>query len=120
MGVRVHPDRGADDERKPVHGGEGHREPEAARGRRESWRALSPTWDQRGDPLKLEGQIRGDFGVEGAATEGSKRGDPEAEEAAGRSDARQRGAQGHCVGKLLKPAARRRTVHHTMTVHGLS
>jgi putative transposase len=36
------------------------------------------------------------------------------------NDARQRGAEGPGVGKLLKPAARRRAVRHGMAVHRLS
>src|SRR4030095_16579772 len=47
-------------------------------------------------------------------------GEPGAEEAAGGGGAGQRSAEGHRVGKVLKPAARRRAVDHARAVHGLS
>ena len=44
----------------------------------------------------------------------------QAEEAAGRGDARQRHAQGRCIKKMVTPAARREAVAHLRTTFGVS
>ncbi|MBU8873695.1 transposase [Reyranella sp. MMS21-HV4-11] len=45
---------------------------------------------------------------------------PLAEEAAGRSDARQCGTEGYRLGEVLRPAVRRRAVDHVQRFHGVS
>ena len=57
-------------------------------------------------------RYRRDAGVGRQAAAVAGRREPQAEEAAGRGDAGQRSLEGHRLGKVLKPAVRRRAVDH--------
>src|SRR6266700_666977 len=58
----------------------------------------------------MEGQVRWPGCVGGQATEGARGGERQAQEAAGRCDARQRDAEGDRVKKMVTPAVRREAV----------
>src|SRR5437773_10142206 len=58
----------------------------------------------------MEGQVRWPGCVGGQATEGARGGERQAQEAAGRFDARQRDAEGDCRKKMVTPAVRREAV----------
>src|SRR5205085_4999237 len=62
------------------------------------------------DALQLEGQVRRPDGFGSEATEGLGRRERQAQEASGRCDARQRGAEGAVVKKLVRPAVKREAV----------
>ena len=66
--------------------------------------------DLERDLLQVEGEVRRAGGLGGPAAEGAGGREPATEEAAGRVDAGQRGAQGPARKKRLKPAARREAV----------
>src|SRR5439155_23185513 len=77
-------------------------------------------WDQRDDLLQVEGKVRRPGSIGGSQTAGSGGREPPAEEAAGRADARQCGAQGPSRKKLLTPRTRHAAVHNVVERHGLS
>src|SRR6266567_4645384 len=58
----------------------------------------------------MEGQVRWPGCVGGQATEGARGGERQAQEAAGRCDARQRDAEGDRLKKMVTPAVRREAV----------
>lgn len=59
-------------------------------------------------------------GIRGPAVAGARGGKRSVEEAAGRGDAGQRGAEGSGVKKMVTPGAKRGAVAHAPACHGLS
>ena len=80
--------------RVEVHGRADHRDPAGAGGRGEDGGCVPQARDQQRDVLQVEGQVRRPGGVGGPAAEGAGGRERQAEEAAGRRDARQRHAEG--------------------------
>ena len=72
------------------------------------------------DILRVEGEVRRHERLGRKATEAAGGRKRQAEEAAGRSDAGQRDAEGHYVPKVVTPAARRAAVTAACEVHGIS
>lgn len=76
--------------------------------------------DQREDAGQLALALRRASGIGRQAAAVAGRREPEAEEAVGRGSSGPGGAEGYLLGKVLKPAVRRRAVDHVQRVHGLS
>ncbi|WP_234844498.1 IS3 family transposase [Sinorhizobium meliloti] len=68
----------------------------------------------------MESQIRWHGGLRGEASEGARRGERQAEEAARRADARRRRTPRASCKKMVGPAAKREAVAHLKAVMGLS
>src|SRR5437763_7998188 len=108
------------DEEVAVHGGADNRRVARAGGRGANGRSLPQAWDQPGDVLPVEGQVRRSRGVGGAPTADFGGRERAAEEAAGGGDAGQRGAEGRGLKKVVGPAARRSVVSAVREAHGMS
>ena len=78
----------------------------------EDGRSVPQARDQRGKLLQLEGQVWRAGSLRGQASEGTGERERQAEEAAGRRHARQRGAEGPAGKKMVTPAAKREAVAH--------
>src|SRR5260370_15398595 len=76
--------------------------------------------DQRGDVLQLEEQVRRARCIGGSSAESAGERERQAEEAAGRGDAGQRGTEGSADKKMVTPAAKREAVAHLVRVHEMS
>src|SRR5437660_2372987 len=76
--------------------------------------------DLGSDAVQLEGQIRRPGGVGGQAAASPRGREPQAEEALGRIDARQRGLEGAAIKKMVGPAAKREAVAHLRGVLEMS
>src|SRR5882757_3448520 len=104
--------KGDGDEAVEVHGRADHCDPAGARGRIEDRGCLPEARDQQRDVLQMEGQVRWARRVRGPSSEDFDRRERQAEEAAGRGDARQRHVEGSQFKKMVTPAARRQAVAH--------
>ncbi len=89
-----------------------HRDPAGAGGGGSDGGCLPQARHQQRDVLQVEGEVRRAGGVGRPAAEGARGREREAEEAAGRGDARQRHAEGHRDKKMVTPVARREAVAH--------
>src|SRR5216684_2457445 len=76
--------------------------------------------DQQRDILQMEGQVWRSRSLGRQATEGARGRERQAEEAAGRGDARQRDAEGYRVKKMVSPALRREAVAHLQVTYKVS
>jgi hypothetical protein len=79
-----------------------------------------PARNQRSDAVQLAVPLWWDAGVGHQTATILGEGEPEAEEAAGRSPPGHGCAEGYRLGKVLRPAVRRRAVDHVRRAHGLS
>ena len=93
------------------------REQEAGAG---DGRCVPQARDQQRHVLQVEGQVWRAGGVRRPPAEGARGRERQAEEAAGRGDARQRHAEGCRRKKMVTPAAKREAVAHACAVHGVS
>src|SRR6202163_828921 len=76
--------------------------------------------DQQRDILQMEGQVWRSRSLGRQATEEARGRDRQAEEAAGRDNARQRDAEGYRVKKMVTPAVRREAVPHLQVTYKVS
>jgi hypothetical protein len=109
---RIRPLKGDGDEAVEVHGRTDHRDSAGARGRPEDRGCMSQARNQQRDVLQVEGEVWRARRVRGPPAEGADRRERQAEEAAGRSDARQRDVEGSQFKKMVTPVAKRQAVAH--------
>src|SRR5665213_537947 len=112
--------KGRMDEEVEVRRGADHRDPAGAGGGGGGDGAVSQARDQLAYFLQVEGQVRRPGRVRGASTEGAGGRERQAQAAAGRGHAGQRGAEGPAWKKMVTPAARREAAAYLRTAHGMS
>jgi hypothetical protein len=117
---RVRDPLGDGHEGKSVHGRADHRGFAGVGGRGEDGRPMPQARDQQRDNLQMEGQVWRPRSLGRQATEGAGGRERQAEEAAGRGDARQRDAEGYRVKKMVTPAVRREAVAHLQVTYKVS
>src|ERR1700678_280683 len=113
-------EQGRTDEASAVHARADHWGVEGARGRGEDRGSGAQARRLGGDALQLEGQIRRHGCLRGQTAEAPRGRECEAEEAAGRADARCSRASRASVKKMVGPVAKREGVAHLQAVMGLS
>ena len=112
--------RGTCDEEEPVYGGADHWDIEAARGGSEDRGSVPGAWDQRGDVLRLEVEVRGHGRERGAAAKGDGRREPSAEAVGGGVEPEQRSAESSDKKKRLELAGLREDVAFASAEYQLS
>src|SRR3954468_20929119 len=98
----------------------GHRHFTRAGHRRNDRGGLPPARDQRGDILRVEGQVRWPERLRGPAAESAGGREQQAEASSCGRHARQRRPEGSSVKKVLTPAAKRAAVAQLREVFAMS